>query len=120
MNASFSVNKAKTLAVVGESGCRKSTLARLVTMIERPTAGQFEINGMDGNAKDNDIRRNLRRHVQIVFELSPRQAAGNLHRKEKNRFSVRSLTPPQTAGLAFAVAVQDPYGSLHLRKRWGP
>lgn len=44
---SFSIHREETLGVVGESGCGKSTLARLVTMIERPTAGQFEINGMD-------------------------------------------------------------------------
>jgi len=78
---SFSINKGKTLAVVGESGCGKSTLARLVTMIERPTAGQFEINGMDGNARDDTIRRKLRRHVQIVFQdpygsLNPRKKVG--------------------------------------------
>ena len=78
---SFSIDKGKTLAVVGESGCGKSTLARLVTMIERPTAGQFEINGMDGNAEDNAIRRKLRRHVQIVFQdpygsLNPRKKVG--------------------------------------------
>lgn len=78
---SFSINKGKTLAVVGESGCGKSTLARLVTMIERPTAGQFEINGIDGNAKDKAIRKKLRRHVQIVFQdpygsLNPRKKVG--------------------------------------------
>ena len=38
---SFTLQKRKTLAVVGESGCGKSTLARLVTMIERPTAGSL-------------------------------------------------------------------------------
>ncbi len=78
---SFSINKGKTLAVVGESGCGKSTLARLVTMIERPTAGQFEINGIDGNAKDKATRKKLRRHVQIVFQdpygsLNPRKKVG--------------------------------------------
>ncbi len=80
-DVSFSINKGKTLAVVGESGCGKSTLARLVTMIERPTTGQFEINGMDGTAKDNAIKRKLRRHVQIIFQdpygsLNPRKKVG--------------------------------------------
>jgi hypothetical protein len=42
------------------------------------------------------------------IEPSPRQAAGNLHRKDENRFSVRSLTPPQAARNALAVAVQFP------------
>jgi len=42
---SFTVEPGRTLAVVGESGCGKSTLARLVTLIERPTAGTLRIDG---------------------------------------------------------------------------
>ena len=44
----------------------------------------------------------------MVFEPSPRQAAGNLHRKDESLFSVRSLTPPQAARNALAIAVQQP------------
>ena len=40
------------------------------------------------------------------IETSPRQAAGKIHRKDENRFPVRSLTPPQAAGSAFAIAVR--------------
>lgn len=51
--------------------------------IEGSTAGQFEISGMDGNAKEKAIRRELRRHVQIVFQdpygsLNPRKKVGAL------------------------------------------
>ena len=42
----------------------------------------------------------------LLIEPSPRQAAGNVHRKDENRFPVRSLTPPQAAGKARAVEVQ--------------
>jgi hypothetical protein len=41
-----------------------------------------------------------------LIESSPRQAAGRIHRKDKNRFPVRSLTPPQATGNALAIAVQ--------------
>ncbi|MGO8506482.1 ATP-binding cassette domain-containing protein, partial [Rhizobium leguminosarum] len=44
---SFSLHSGKTLAFVGESGFGKSTLARLVTMIENPTSGQLLIDGHD-------------------------------------------------------------------------
>ncbi len=79
--ASFAIERGKTLAVVGESGCGKSTLARVVTMIERPTAGHFSINGVDGTVKDDAQRRKLRRQVQIVFQdpygsLNPRKKVG--------------------------------------------
>ena len=40
------------------------------------------------------------------IEPSPRQAAGNLHRKDENRFMVRSLTPPQAARNVLTIAVQ--------------
>ena len=78
---SFSVDRGKTLAVVGESGCGKSTLARVVTMIEPPTAGQLEIGGIDGTAKNPSLRRKLRKQVQIVFQdpygsLNPRKKVG--------------------------------------------
>jgi len=43
---------------------------------------------------------------EIIFEPSPRQAAGRVHRKDENRFPVRSLTPLQAARNALAIAVQ--------------
>ena len=78
---SFSIEKGKTLAVVGESGCGKSTLARIVTMIERPTSGNFEIDGMPGVSQDKSLRKKLRTKVQIVFQdpygsLNPRKKIG--------------------------------------------
>ncbi len=76
--ASFELYAGKTLAVVGESGCGKSTLARVVTMIEKPTAGQFSINGRDVTPEN---WAEFRESVQIVFQdpygsLNPRQKIG--------------------------------------------
>jgi dipeptide transport system ATP-binding protein len=64
--------------VVGESGSGKSTLARMITMIERPTAGALSIDGVDIVAADQATLRRLRSSVQIVFQnpygsLNPRQ-----------------------------------------------
>jgi len=107
---SFSINKGKTLAVVGESGCGKSTLARLVTMIERPTAGQFEINGIDGNAKGKAIRRKLRRHVQIVFQdpygsLNPRKKVGAILEEPLKINTDMNATQRQERALAIMAKV---------------
>ncbi|MGF1608963.1 MAG: peptide ABC transporter ATP-binding protein [Kiloniellales bacterium] len=76
--ASFSLQAGKTLAVVGESGCGKSTLARLVTLIEKPTAGQLLIDGEDVADANSATLRRLRSEVQIVFQdpygsLNPRK-----------------------------------------------
>ncbi|HTH62448.1 MAG TPA: peptide ABC transporter ATP-binding protein [Paraburkholderia sp.] len=75
---SFSLERARTLAVVGESGCGKSTLARQLTMIEAPTAGRLLIDGDDVAHADHARTAALRRRVQMVFQnpyasLNPRK-----------------------------------------------
>ena len=78
---SFTLSAGKTLAVVGESGCGKSTLARMITMIEVPTGGQLTIDGVEVVGAGSRALRELRQHVQIVFQdpygsLNPRQKIG--------------------------------------------
>jgi len=78
---SFTIRGGKTLAVVGESGCGKTTLARLVTMIEQPTSGCLEIKGINGASKNRHEKKQLHKLVQIVFQdpygsLNPRKKIG--------------------------------------------
>jgi len=78
---SFSLEAGRTLAVVGESGSGKSTLARLLTLIEKPTAGALFVDGEDVAYADRERRRRLRREIQMVFQnpfgsLNPRQTIG--------------------------------------------
>ena len=80
---SFSVDEGRTLAVVGESGCGKSTLARAVTMIEKPTAGELRIAGVDVVSAASGTLKRLRPLVQMVFQnpyasLNPRKKVGTL------------------------------------------
>jgi dipeptide transport system ATP-binding protein len=78
---SFRLQAGKTLAVVGESGCGKSTLARMVTLIEKPTAGALTLGGVDVlQAHD---QKALRQKVQLVFQnpygsLNPRKRIGQI------------------------------------------
>ncbi|MFO1171735.1 MAG: peptide ABC transporter ATP-binding protein [Hyphomicrobiaceae bacterium] len=81
-DVTFHVAQGRTLAIVGESGCGKSTLARMLTMIEKPTAGKLVIDGSDVSAGDPGAIRRLRQTVQIVFQnpygsLNPRQKIGS-------------------------------------------
>ncbi len=78
---SFTLHAGKTLAVVGESGCGKSTLARMVTLIEKPSAGTLSLGGVDVlQAHD---QKALRQKVQLVFQnpygsLNPRKRIGQI------------------------------------------
>ena len=80
---SFTVQSGKTLAVVGESGCGKSTLARMVALIEKPTAGELQLAGVDVVGASAEARKSLRRSVQMVFQnpygsLNPRKKVGSI------------------------------------------
>jgi dipeptide transport system ATP-binding protein len=76
---SFELRAAKTLAVVGESGCGKSTLARALTLIEAPSSGALEIDGVNTASATDAQQKALRSKVQMVFQnpyasLNPRKS----------------------------------------------
>ncbi|MDB5896040.1 MAG: transporter ATP-binding protein [Rhodoferax sp.] len=75
---SFEIEKGKTLALVGESGCGKSTVARLLVGLYEPTRGHLTFDGQDAHAVFKTPGGNaLRRRVQMIFQdpyasLNPR------------------------------------------------
>ena len=79
---SFTLDAARTLAIVGESGCGKSTLARQLVMVERPTRGTMTLSGTDVALADKATLAALRPRVQMVFQnplasLNPRQTVAD-------------------------------------------
>jgi peptide/nickel transport system ATP-binding protein/oligopeptide transport system ATP-binding protein len=76
-DVSFSIRQGETLALVGESGCGKTTTAKLILRLEQPTAGQVFVDGKDVHALSGDLLKEYRTTVQAVFQdpwssLSPR------------------------------------------------
>ena len=93
---SFSVDAGKTLALVGESGCGKSTVSRLVLRLIEPDAGRIRFEGRDLLALDANQLRAFRRDAQIIFQdpyasLNPRMTVSQILTEP---LALHDLVPP--------------------------
>src|SRR3979490_1178294 len=82
-DVSFEIARGETLALVGESGCGKSTTGRLVLRLMDPTASSVRFKGEEISTLGKDALRRLRRHMQIIFQdpyasLNPRMTVDEI------------------------------------------
>lgn len=80
---SFALKEGETLGLVGESGCGKSTVARSVVRLLKPTSGSIVFEGKDITRASQSSLRTLRREMQMVFQdpaesLNPRHTIGQI------------------------------------------
>jgi oligopeptide/dipeptide ABC transporter ATP-binding protein len=82
-DVSFSIRPGETLGLVGETGCGKTTVARLIVRLLDPTAGSIRFGGDEiSRVHGHDLKR-LRREMQIIFQdpyssLNPRRTVGSI------------------------------------------
>ena len=111
---SFKIEKGKTLGIVGESGCGKSTTGRALLKLLEPTAGKIMFDGEDITNYSTSKMRKLRTEMQMIFQdpfssLNPRQNVMQLisepiiqHKLIKGKAAIRKRTLElmETVGLA--------------------
>jgi peptide/nickel transport system ATP-binding protein len=111
---SFSINRGRTIGIVGESGCGKSTLGRLVIHLLECTSGSIVFEGKDISSLNEGEIKKIRPDMQMIFQdpfssLNPRQTVGEIiaepltiYRRMKDRYGViqEVLRLMDTVGIA--------------------
>lgn len=82
-DVSFSLERGKTLGIVGESGCGKSTLGRVLINLLEPTAGSIIFDGQDITKPGREMKKALRKEMQMIFQdpyssINPRMTVSEI------------------------------------------
>lgn len=115
---SLEIRKGETFGMVGESGCGKTTLGRIVAGLEEPTAGHVRFEGHDPARMSRAERRAHRRRVQLMFQdstaaMDPRMRVGEILREPLVIQGVGSRADREQRVGELLDAVGLPRGAVH-------
>jgi peptide/nickel transport system ATP-binding protein len=117
---SFDVERGETLALVGESGCGKSSVGRTILRLQEPTSGQALFEGQDIFGLDRTTLRALRRRMQIIFQdpyssLNPRMRVGTAIAEgiEIHRLAPRREIPQRVRALLEEVGLDPSFATRY-------
>jgi oligopeptide/dipeptide ABC transporter ATP-binding protein len=96
-DVSFSIIEGEVFGLVGESGCGKSTVGRTILRLLEPTEGKIVFDGKDITALNRRSMRELRRHMQMIFQdphasLNPRMRVGTIIERPVKINTIRSVS----------------------------
>lgn len=106
---SMALHPGRTVGLVGESGCGKSTVGKLICRLETPDEGQIRYRGKDVSGYSGNELMDYHRDVQIIFQnpytsLNPRQRVGSML---KEIYSVHKLCKPSEIGDKITQVLED-------------
>jgi len=115
-DVSFRIESGETLSLVGESGCGKSTVGRMILRLIEPTSGAIRVSGTDIVPLSGHALQPFRRRIQIIFQdpfssLNPRMRAGDIVGEPLRVHGV-------AAGVALRARVEQLFERVGLSSSW--